>query len=173
MIDKLNVGGLHSTAHAERVEACDVSCPSTSSGRADSEAGFTLVELMVVIVILGLLITIVALNVLPAQDKAMVSKARADIATLEQGVELYRLQTQTYPSSGDGLQALVSPPPSLAQQSSFQKGGYIKKLPNDPWGRPYQYAQPGTHGVFDIWSDGADGAPGGDGDNADIGSWDK
>jgi general secretion pathway protein G len=144
----------------------------TESQRYDPN-GFTLVELMVVIVILGLLITVVALNVLPAQDKAMVGKAKADIATLEQGVELYRLQTQTYPGGGDGLQALVSPPANLTRPELYQKGGYIKKLPNDPWGRPYQYAQPGAHGPFDIWSLGADGSPGGEGDNADIGNWEE
>ncbi len=133
--------------------------------------GFTLIELLVVIVILGLLMTVVALNVLPAQDKAMVNKAKADVAMLEQAVELYRLQTMAYPASGDGLQALVAPPASLTRPELYQRGGYVKRLPDDPWGRPYQYALPGQHSAFDIWSYGADGAPGGDGDNADIGNW--
>jgi general secretion pathway protein G len=137
----------------------------------DSESGFTLVELMVVIVILGLLITIVALNVLPAQDRAMVSKAKADIATLDQAVELYKLHTGTYPGSGDGLAALKSPPASLQQPELYQRGGYIKKLPNDPWGRSYIYASPGQHGAFDISTLGADGVPGGEAENADIGNW--
>ncbi len=133
--------------------------------------GFTLIELLVVIVILGLLMTVVALNVLPAQDKAMVNKAKADVAMLEQAVELYRLQNMTYPGGGDGLEALVSPPASLARPELYQRGGYVKRLPKDPWGRPYQYAQPGQHSAFDIWSYGADGTPGGDGDDADIGNW--
>jgi general secretion pathway protein G len=139
--------------------------------RPASDNGFTLVELMVVLVILGLLITVVALNVLPTQDKAMVAKAKADVAMLEQATELYRLQTMTYPTSSDGLKALVAPPPSLASPELYQRGGYIKRLPTDPWGRPYVYVLPGEHGPFDIYSLGADGAPGGEADNADIGNW--
>ena len=96
-----------------------------------NDAGFTLVELMVVIVILGLLITIVALNVLPAQDRAMVDKAKADIATLDSAVELYKLHTGVYPVSSDGLSALLSAPASLPQPALYQRGGYIKKLPKD------------------------------------------
>lgn len=127
--------------------------------------GFTLVELMVVIFIIGLLATIVAINVLPSQDKAMVQKARADIAILSQAMETYRLDNLAYPSAGDGLQALVSPP---STGGSTRTAGYIKKLPNDPWGRPYQYSNPGRSGAIDIYSLGADGAPGGENDNADI-----
>ena len=127
------------------------------SGRS-AEHGFTLVELMVVLVILGLLATIVIINVLPSQDKAMVTKAKADIALLDQGLEMYKLNNLAYPSPTDGLQALVSK-------------GVIKKLPNDPWGRPYRYAAHGVHGAVDIYSLGADGAEGGEGDNADIGNW--
>ena len=139
---------------------------------ARNDDGFTLIELMVVIVILGLLATIVVINVLPAQDRAKLEKTRADIAVIEQGLEMYRLGTLTYPSSTDGLQALIRPPASLTQPERYQPGGYLKRLPNDPWGRPYQYANPGQHGSFDVFSFGADGAPGGEGDNADIGNWD-
>jgi general secretion pathway protein G len=135
------------------------------------EKGFTLVELMVVLVILGLLITIVAIKVLPTLDTAKVGKAKADVATLETAVELFRLQTQNYPTSSDGLQALVSPPASLTRPELYQRGGYVKRLPNDPWGRAYVYAQPGTHGPFDIYSLGADGVPGGEADDADVGNW--
>jgi len=136
---------------------------------AKGERGFTLVELMVVIFIIGLLATIVIINVLPSQDRAMTEKARADIATLGQALEMYRLDNLSYPQSSDGLQALMTPPPSLTQPGRYRPGGYIKKLPNDPWGRPYQYASPGlSGGAFDLYSLGADGAPGGDGDNADI-----
>ena len=135
--------------------------------RRPSEAGFTLVELMVVIVIIGLLATVVLINVLPSQDKAMVTKARADIATLDQAMEMYRLDNFNYPTGGDGLQALVSQPAN-AQAGRYRPGGYIKNLPKDPWGRPYQLAVPGKKGPFDIYSLGADGAPGGTDENADI-----
>ena len=131
--------------------------------------GFTLVELMVVIFILGLLTTIVVINVLPSQDRAMIQKARADIATLGQALEMYRLDNLSYPGSSDGLQALIVPPPSLATTARYRQGGYIKKLPDDPWGRPDQYDNPGRRGPgFDLYSLGADGAPGGEDDNADI-----
>ena len=126
--------------------------------------GFTLVEMMVTLFILALLTTIVAINVLPNQDKAMVQKAKADIAVLGQALETYRLDNLTYPDAGSGLQALVTPPATAGGRTE----GYIKKLPNDPWGRPYQYSNPGREGAFDIYSLGADGAPGGENDNADI-----
>jgi general secretion pathway protein G len=102
-----------------------------------AEHGFTLVELMVVIVIIGLLATIVAINVIPATDTARVEKAKADISTIEQALEQYRLDNLTYPAASDGLQALLNPPASLAQPQRYRRGGYIKKLPQDPWGRAY------------------------------------
>lgn len=126
--------------------------------------GFTLVEMMVTLFILALLTTIVAINVLPNQDKAMVQKAKADIAVLGQALETYRLDNLRYPDAGVGLQALVSPP----SVGSVRTQGYIKKLPNDPWNRPYQYSNPGRNGAFDIYSLGADGVPGGENENADI-----
>lgn len=124
--------------------------------------GFTLVEMLVTVFILGLLTTVVVLAVLPNQDKAMVQKAKADIATLSQAMEIYRLDNAAYPAAGDGLQAL------LPGTASGAGAGYIKKLPNDPWGRPYQYSLPGRSGGFDVYSLGADGAPGGENENADI-----
>lgn len=133
-----------------------------------AEQGFTLVELLVVIVIIGLLATIVAINVIPAGNKARVEKAKADIATLEQALEQYRLDNLTYPSTGDGLNALISVPAGLAQPDRYRQGGYIKKLPDDPWGRPYHYEAPGRKGAFDIYSLGGDGQQGGEGENADI-----
>jgi general secretion pathway protein G len=120
------------------------------------EDGFSLVELMVVIVIIGLLATIVIINVMPAADRAAVTKARADIQTLEQAIEMYRLDHMTYPSGNEGLQALLS-------------GNYIRRLPEDPWGNPYRYSAPGPEGrPFQIASLGADGREGGDGENEDI-----
>lgn len=139
--------------------------------RKRREQGFTLVELMVVIVIIGLLTTIVVINVLPSQDKAMGKKAEADVALLEQALEMYRLDNLVYPSASDGLRALVQPPASLTQPDRYRRGGYVKRLPDDPWGRPYLYAVPGRNGTFDVYSLGADGAEGGEGENADIGNW--
>jgi general secretion pathway protein G len=134
--------------------------PSPSSmGRIRN--GFTLVELMVVIVIIGLLATVVIINVLPAMDKGATTKAKADVQTLEQGVELYRLNKLRYPSGSEGLQAV------FAER-------YVKRLPKDPWGNAYHYAQPGRDGrEFDIYSYGADGREGGEGQDADIGNWDS
>ncbi|UVO49380.1 type II secretion system major pseudopilin GspG [Sphingomonas sp. SUN019] len=133
--------------------------------------GFTLVELMVVVVIIGLLATIVALNVLPSGDTARIQKAKADIATIEQGLELYKLQNVNYPTTAQGLQALISAPSGLADPSRYQAGGYLKKLPDDPWGKAYLYASPGRNGAADVWTNGADGKEGGEGIDADIGSW--
>ncbi|MEZ0470484.1 type II secretion system major pseudopilin GspG [Luteimonas salinilitoris] len=133
--------------------------------------GFTLVELMVVIVIIGLLATVVMINVMPSQDRAMVEKARADISVLEQAVETYRLENLSYPRTQDGLDALLRPPQGLARPERYRRGGYIRRLPQDPWGNPYQYAYPGRDGTFDVYSFGADGQEGGEGDGADIGNW--
>jgi len=136
--------------------------------RRDAERGFTLIELLVVIVIIGLLGTIVAINVFGALGTSNVAKAKADISVLESALEQYRLDNFTYPSTSDGLNALTAPPPGLAQPERYRQGGYIKKLPQDPWGNPYHYAAPGRRGAFDVYSLGADGQTGGEGENADI-----
>jgi general secretion pathway protein G len=136
-----------------------------------SEAGFTLVEVMVVVVIIGLLATVVMINVLPSQDRAMKEKARTDVAVLEQALETYRLENLTFPSSDQGLSALVTAPAGLTRPDRYRDGGYIRRLPQDPWGNPYQYRYPGERGRFDVYSFGADGQKGGEGDDADIGNW--
>ncbi len=135
------------------------------------QEGFSLVELMVVIVILGILATVVALNVLPSQDRAMAEKAVTDIRLLEQAVEMYKLDTLSYPSVENGLEALMTPPGDLNRPERYRDGGYIKRLPDDPWGNPYLYIYPGEYGTFDIYSLGADGREGGEGLDADIGNW--
>ncbi len=139
--------------------------------RPQAEVGFTLLELMVVIVIIGLLATIVMVNVLPSQDRAMKEKARADISVLEQSIESYRLDNLAFPTTEQGLQALVAPPVGMTRPDRYREDGYIRRLPNDPWGSPYQYAVPGEKGRFDVYSFGADGRKGGEGDDADIGNW--
>jgi general secretion pathway protein G len=137
------------------------------------DAGFTLVEVMVVIVIIGLLTTFVVINVLPSQNKAMVQKAKADIRLLEQAAELYRLDMLDYPEEEAGLAALQSLPAGTPNEERYRKGGYIKFLPQDPWGRDYLYRYPGDHGVIDIFSYGQDGAEGGEDLAADIVSWER
>lgn len=142
----------------------------TEHEKRRDEDGFTLVELMVVIVIIGLLATIVVINVLPSGDKAKQVRAKADISTIEGALETYRLQLDRYPTTSQGLGALKAAP-SGVDATRYQPGGYIKKLENDPWGNPYLYASPGQHGEFDLWSFGRDGKEGGQGPDADITSW--
>jgi len=136
-----------------------------------NQSGFTLLEIMVVIVILGLLVAIVAPNVLENQDKAMVEKARADIALLEQSLDMYKLDNYRYPSTDQNLEALVSRPDFGPEPKNYRQHGYIKRLPKDPWGNEYQYLSPGEHGQFDLYSLGADGVEGGEGLATDITNW--
>jgi len=138
-----------------------------------SEDGFTLVEVMVVMVIIGLLATFVVINVLPSQDKAMVQKTKGDIRLLEQAAEMYRLDMLDYPPEDAGLSALKSLPNGTDNEDRYRPGGYVKFLPDDPWGRPYIYRYPGENGVIDILSYGSDGQPGGEGLAADIVSWEQ
>lgn len=155
-----------------RTRAQAVSRGAASGSARDARHGFTLVELMVVIVIIGLLATVVAINVLPSQDRAMVGKARADISVLEQAIETYRLDNLAFPTDQQGLQALVSAPSDLTRPERYRQGGYVRRLPTDPWGNPYQYRRSSAHGgQFDVFSFGADGKAGGEGDDADLGNW--
>lgn len=160
---------LHALTRAAARRPRAASPRGRSSRRRD---GFTLVELMVVIVIIGLLATVVAINVLPSQDKAMLGKARADVATLETALEQYRLDNLVFPTTEQGLQALVAAPAGLARPERYRQGGYVRRLPEDPWGHAYQYRRPSAHGqAFDVWSFGADGREGGEGEDADLGNW--
>ena len=135
------------------------------------QTGFTLLEVMVVVVILGILAVLVVPKIISRPDEARVLAARQDVATLMQALKLYRLDNQRYPATEQGLQALVSKPASAPIPPNWKAGGYLERLPNDPWGNPCQYLNPGTHGEIDVYSFGADGAPGGEGNDADIGSW--
>ena len=144
---------------------------SREAARRARQRGLTLVELLVVVAILGLLSTVVVLNVLPARDRAAVQKARTDIASIETALQQYRLDNLDYPSQRAGLTALTDAPADLRQPDRYRTGGYIQRLPEDPWGTPYQYAYPGELGEFDVYSLGRDGRPGGEGLDADIGNW--
>jgi general secretion pathway protein G len=131
--------------------------------------GFTLIELMVVLVIIGVLAALIVPNVLDRADDARVTAARTDITNIMQALKLYRLDNQRYPTSEQGLQALIIKPTSGPIPNNWKL--YLEKLPNDPWGRPYQYLNPGVKGEIDVMSMGADGQSGGEGKDADIGSW--
>ncbi len=134
--------------------------------------GFTLIEIMVVIVILGVLAALVVPKVLERPDDARAVAAKSDIAAIMQALKLYRLDNQRYPSAEQGLNALVVKPEVPPAPPNWKPGGYLERLPKDPWQSPYQYLNPGLKGEIDVFSFGADGQPGGTGKDADIGSWD-
>ena len=142
-----------------------------SLGRA-VQRGFTLIEIMVVVVIMGILAALVVPKLMGRADDARITAARQDIATMMQALKLYKLDNQRYPTTEQGLKALVSKPTSGPAANGWKNGGYVEKLPKDPWGGQYQYLSPGVKGEVDVFSYGADGQPGGSGNDADIGSWD-
>ena len=133
--------------------------------------GFTLIEVMIVVVILGILAAVIAPRILDRPDQAKMAAAKSDIAVIMQQLKLYRLDNAAYPSTDQGLGALTVKPTTNPLPANWKAGGYLERLPNDPWGRPYQYLNPGLKGEIDIYSLGADGQPGGEGSNADFGSW--
>lgn len=140
-----------------------------SARRSLRQAGFTLIELMVVLVIIGVLAALIVPNVLERADDARVTAAKTDVNNLVQALKLYRLDNQRYPTAEQGLQALLTKPTTNPVPPNWKP--YLEKLPNDPWNRPYQYLNPGIKGEIDVMSFGADGQPGGEGKNADVGSW--
>lgn len=135
------------------------------------QKGFTLIEIMVVVVIIGLLATLVLPRVLGRQEQAQIEKTRADIQALSSALKLYKLDNFNFPSTQQGLEALVREPAGDPPAKNWKKGGYVERLPDDPWGNAYQYLSPGQHGEFDLWSWGSDGKPGGEDAAADITNW--
>ncbi|ROT99661.1 type II secretion system protein GspG [Marinobacter sp. R17] len=131
-------------------------------------AGFTLIEIMVVMVILGLLVAIVAPNILGRSDQARVTVAQTQMSNIANALDLYRLDNGSYPSTQQGLQALVSKPSGSPEPKNWNPDGYLKNVPQDPWDNDYQYISPGVNGPYDLFSYGSDGREGGEGDAADI-----
>jgi general secretion pathway protein G len=138
-----------------------------------NNAGFSLVEILVVLVIMGLLISVVAPTVLNRADEARVQKAQADFKAIETSLKIYRLDNYVYPTTEQGLESLVEASTLSPEPRNFKEGGYLSELPIDPWGRPYLYLSPGEHKEVDIYSLGADGLSGGEGQAGDIGNWKK
>ncbi len=133
--------------------------------------GFTLIEVMVVILIIGVLAALVVPKVMSRPDEARITAAKQDIATISQALNLYKLDNGRYPSTEQGLAALVKKPTVAPIPANWKSEGYLDRVPKDPWGTPYQYLQPGVHGTIDVFSFGADRAAGGEGNDADIGNW--
>ena len=137
-----------------------------------AQGGFTLIEIMVVVVILGILAALVVPQVMSRPEQAKVTVAKGDIKAIAAALDMYKLDNFAYPSTQQGLDALVKRPTGNPQPKNWNRDGYLKRLPKDPWGNDYQYLSPGTQGQFDLYSFGADGKPGGSDLNADIGNWD-
>ncbi|WP_303907935.1 type II secretion system major pseudopilin GspG [Thiohalomonas denitrificans] len=136
-----------------------------------SQRGFTLIEVMVVVVILGILAAIVVPKVMDRPDAARITKAKQDIRALESALNLYKLDNFRYPSTDQGLEALVSKPGGSPEPRNWKSGGYMDRLPKDPWGNDYRYLSPGRNGDLDIYTLGADEREGGEGVDADVGNW--
>ena len=137
----------------------------------EHKKGFTLIELMAVIVILGILTTIVVVNVTPFLQRANYEKVRVDLAQIDKALETYRFQHYSYPTTDQSLEALIVAPQDIRNPNLFPPDGYLSSFPQDPWGNDYLYLFPGQYSKYDLFTYGADGAVGGDGDNADIGNW--
>lgn len=133
--------------------------------------GFTLLEILVVVFILGILASLIVPSIMGRPDQARIIAAKNDVRTIVSALKLYRLDTGSYPETGQGLQALVTKPEAGRIPRNWKSGGYIERLPEDPWNEAYQYLNPGVHGEIDVFSFGTDGQPGGEGNDADIGNW--
>ena len=133
--------------------------------------GFTLIEIMIVIVIMGIMASLVVPKIMGRPDEARIMASKHDIAAIVQALKLYSLDNQRLPTTEQGLQALVTKPNTAPLPRNWKSGGYLDKVPKDPWGNPYQYLAPGLHGEIDVFSLGVDGKLGGEGNDADIGSW--
>ena len=144
---------------------------AAAANRACKDAGFTLIEIMVVIAIIGILATLIVPKIMGRPDEARATAAKHDVGTLVQAFKLYRLDIGRYPTTEQGVKALVEKPTSEPVPQNWKAGGYLDSIPKDPWGNPYQYANPGTRSEIDVYSFGADGKPGGTGNDADIGNW--
>jgi len=139
--------------------------------RRQAQRGFTLIEIMVVVVILGILAAVVVPNIIDRPDAARVAKAKQDIRAVESALKLYRLDNFSYPTTEQGLQALAERPTTQPEPRNWKSGGYLDRIPIDPWGEPYHYRSPGEHGEIDVYTLGRDGRPGGEESDADIGNW--
>jgi general secretion pathway protein G len=142
-----------------------------SIDKRTTSRGFTLIEIMVVMVILGLLVAIVAPNIMGRSDQAKVTIAATQLKNIQSALDLYRLDNSQYPSTQQGLEALVSKPSGSPEPKNWNPDGYLKSVPEDPWGAAFQYISPGSEGPYDLYSYGSDGREGGDGDAADISVW--
>jgi len=150
----------------EKTPRCQTRCLTPQR-----QAAFTLIEILVVVAILGILAAIVVPRVMDRPDEARRVAAKADVAALVQSLKLYRLDNGFYPATDQGLAALVQRPSTNPVPGNWKQGGYLERLPKDPWGNDYQYLNPGVKGEIDVFSLGADRARGGEGSGADIGSW--
>jgi len=167
MMDAFLRNCLQATHRTQAPPMIPMTRPQGPTRRADR--GFTLIELLVVLTIIGVLAALIVPNVLSRAEEARVTAARTDISNLMQQLKLYKLDNQRFPTAEQGLDALVRKPTAGAVPPNWKP--YIDKLPNDPWGRPYQYVNPGVKGEVDVFSYGADGQSGGEGNDADVGSW--
>lgn len=145
--------------------------PSLPPRKINCRSGFTLIEILVVVVILGILVGLVAPRIMERPDEARIVAAKNDIRAIVSALKLYRLDNGIYPSTDQGLLALVQTPDTGNIPRNWKQGGYLQRLPKDPWDLEYQYLNPGIHSEIDVFSLGADNAPGGEGMDADIGSW--
>ena len=139
--------------------------------KSNIQHGFTLIEILIVVVILSILAITVVPQFLDQPAKARIARAQSDVQQLKTALSMYKLDNFTYPSTAQGLNALVSKPSGQPLTKNWKTGGYMERMIKDPWGNAYQYLNPGNHGAIDIYSMGRDGQPGGEGDDADIGNW--